>query len=126
GSAPGRPREHPGVRRIADQDGTSRLPPAASHLAGRQLLTARRLRSVLEQDFDVLHFHNPSLLGGPGLLRMGSALKLYTAHEQWLTCPTHVLWKYQRRVCEAPQCWRCAVTYHRPPQLWRSGSLLER
>jgi glycosyltransferase involved in cell wall biosynthesis len=37
-----------------------------------------------------------------------------------------VLWKYQRRVCEAPQCWRCAVTYRRPPQLWRSGSLLER
>jgi glycosyltransferase involved in cell wall biosynthesis len=57
---------------------------------------------------------------------MGTAIKLYTAHEQWLTCPTHVLWKYQRRVCESPQCWRCAVTYRRPPQLWRSGGLLER
>jgi glycosyltransferase involved in cell wall biosynthesis len=126
GSSPGAPREHPGVRVVADQDGASRLPPIASHLAGRPLLTARRLRSVLEQDFDVLHFHNPSLLGGPALLRMGHGLKLYTAHEQWLTCPTHVLWKYQRRVCEAPQCWRCAVTYRRPPQLWRSGSALER
>jgi glycosyltransferase involved in cell wall biosynthesis len=126
GRTPEAPRDHPGVRVIADQEGTSRLPPIASHLAGRPLLTARRLRSVLEQDFDVLHFHNPSLLGGPALLRMGHGLKLYTAHEQWLTCPTHVLWKYQRRVCEAPQCWRCAVTYRRPPQLWRSGSVLER
>ena len=126
GSSPAAAREHPGVRVIADQEGASRLPPIASHLAGRPLLTGRRLRGVLEQDFDVLHFHNPSLLGGPGLLRMGHGLKLYTAHEQWLTCPTHVLWKYQRRVCEAPQCWRCAVTYRRPPQLWRSGSVLER
>jgi glycosyltransferase involved in cell wall biosynthesis len=126
GRPPAPPREHPGVRVIADQDGASRLPAVASHLAGRPLLTTRRLRSILEQDFDVVHFHNPSLLGGPGLLRMGTGLKLYTAHEQWLTCPTHVLWKYQRRVCEAPQCWRCAVTYKRPPQLWRSGSLLER
>lgn len=125
-TAPEPPRDHPGVRVIGDQAGTSALPPVAAHLTGRPLLTRRRLRTILDEDFDVVHFHNPSLLGGPELLRMGTGIKLYTAHEQWLTCPTHVLWKYQRRVCEAPHCWRCAVTYRRPPQLWRSGGMLER
>jgi glycosyltransferase involved in cell wall biosynthesis len=125
-ATPGAPRSHPGVRVIGDQEGVSVLPPVAAHLSGRPLLTSRRLRTILDEDFDVLHFHNPSLLGGPQLLRMGTGIKLYTAHEQWLMCPTHVLWKYQRRVCEAPHCWRCAVTYRRPPQMWRSGRLLER
>jgi glycosyltransferase involved in cell wall biosynthesis len=81
---------------------------------------------VLERPFDVVHYHNPSLIGGPAVLAMGSGIKLYTAHEQWLVCPTHVLWKYQRRVCEAPHCVRCQASYRRPPQLWRATSLLER
>ena len=102
------------------------LSPLATYLTGRPLMVRSRLRRVLERGFDVLHFHNPSLLGGPALLGMGAGIKLYTAHEQWLLCPTHVLWKYQRRVCERPQCWRCALTYGRPPQPWRSGGLLER
>jgi glycosyltransferase involved in cell wall biosynthesis len=58
---------------------------------------------------------------------MGTAgVRLYTAHEQWLVCPMHVLWKYNRRVCERPTCWRCGVAFKRPPQPWRSTGLLER
>jgi glycosyltransferase involved in cell wall biosynthesis len=57
---------------------------------------------------------------------MGEGLRLYTLHEQWLVCPTHVLLKYRRRICERPTCWRCTLTYRRPPQLWRSTGLLER
>jgi glycosyltransferase involved in cell wall biosynthesis len=57
---------------------------------------------------------------------MGAGVRLYTLHEQWLVCPTHVLWKYRRRVCEKPECWRCALSYRRPPQPWRSTGLLER
>ena len=46
-------------------------------------------------------------------------MKLYTPHEYWLICPTHVLWKFNRRACERPQCLRCTLMARRPPQLWR-------
>src|SRR5262249_5430420 len=38
----------------------------------------------------------------------------------------HVLWKYNRRLCEAPACFTCQLTYRRVPQPWRYTSLLER
>lgn len=114
----------PRIRVLKLDSGPGPGAPVASYLTGRPISTSARLEALFEQDFDVLHFHNPSLIGAPGAFRLGRAIKLYTAHEQWLVCPTHVLWKYQRRVCEKPTCWRCSLTYHRPPQLWRSGSLL--
>jgi glycosyltransferase involved in cell wall biosynthesis len=117
---------HPDVKVIAIDAGVGTLSPLATYLTGRPIFARRELERALDGDFDVVHFHNPSLLGGPGTIRLGSGIKLYTAHEQWLVCPTHVLWKYRRRVCERPTCWRCSLTYGRPPQVWRSGSLLER
>lgn len=114
------------VRVVRVDPGPGRLAPAATYLSGRPALTGPKLEAILAEGFDVVHFHNPSLLGGATVMRMGEGIKLYTAHEQWLVCPTHVLWKYQRRVCEKPQCWRCALTYGRPPQLWRSTGLLSR
>jgi len=116
-----------GVRTIAVDAGLGRVSPLLTHLSGRPLAAGARLRRALEGDWDVLHFHNASLIGGPAVLGMGSArVRLYTAHEQWLLCPTHVLWKNKREVCEKPACVRCSISYRRPPQLWRSGSLLER
>jgi len=115
----------PRVRVVPIDVGAGALSPLAAHVTGRPLLTRRALDRVLGEGFDVVHFHNPALLGAPGALRLGRGVKLYTAHEQWLVCPTHVLWKYKRRVCERPTCWRCALTYGRPPQLWRSGRVLE-
>jgi glycosyltransferase involved in cell wall biosynthesis len=112
------------VKVLRLESGLGPVAPVASYLTGRPISTAGRLEALFEEDFDVLHFHNPSLIGAPGAFRLGKAIKLYTAHEQWLVCPTHVLWKYQQRVCERPTCWRCSLTYRRPPQLWRSGSLL--
>lgn len=118
--------DHPGVRVVGIDAGAGRLSPLATYLTGRPLLAGRRLAAALDEPFDVVHFHNPSLLGGPEGLMLGGGIKLYTAHEQWLVCPTHVLYKYQRRVCEKPDCVRCTLTYRRPPQLWRSTGLLER
>ncbi|MDQ6888395.1 MAG: glycosyltransferase family 4 protein [Gemmatimonadota bacterium] len=83
-------------------------------------------RLVDDGHFDVIHFHNISLIGGPGVLSVGTAIKLYTAQEHWLVCPTHVLWRHRREPCPARQCIRCQLRYHRPPQLWRLGGLLER
>src|SRR5690606_22143806 len=56
----------------------------------------------------------------------GDGLKLYTTHEHWLVCPTHVLWRFNREPCTGRQCLRCVMQARRPPQLWRSLGLLER
>ena len=102
-----------------------RVSPLVTYLTGRPGPKSRQLRGVLEgRHFDVIHFHNPSLVGGPEVLRYGHALKLYTLHEHWLVCPMHTLWRYNRELCERPTCIRCTLTYRRPPQLWRDGALV--
>ena len=82
-----------------------------------------------EHDYDVIHYHNTSLLG-PAVMAMNTpgkrAVKLYTAHEHWLVCPMHVLWKFNRGPCEKPECLRCVLHGRRPPQLWRYTGLLRR
>src|SRR5262249_10757616 len=93
---------------------------------GRPVAQAQRLRDILAKGFDVIHYHNVSLVGGPGVLSLGDALKFYTPHEHWLVCPTHVLWRHNRERCTGRQCLRCSFAYRRPPQLWRATSYLER
>jgi glycosyltransferase involved in cell wall biosynthesis len=74
--------------------------------------------------FDVIHFHNISLLGGPGVLRYGQGVKLCTVHDHWFVCPMHVLWRFNREPCARRTCLACTLHGRRPPQLWRySGGL---
>jgi glycosyltransferase involved in cell wall biosynthesis len=87
---------------------------------------SKALRGILSKQFDVIHYHNISLVGGPRVLEYGEAIKLYTMHEYWLVCPTHVLFKYNREPCQSRQCFLCSLTYRRPPQWWRHTGLLER
>jgi len=97
------------------------------HQTGRPALYASKIRDILDRGrFDVLHYHNPSLLGGPGIFAYGNAVKLYTTHEHWLICPTHTLWRYQRSLCTRKTCFMCALRARRPPQLWRYTKLLPR
>ena len=94
---------------------------------GHPLVHRRTLKRLLDDGgFDVIHFHNVSLVGGPAALAYGDAVKLYTAHEHWLVCPTHVLWRHQVEPCTGRECVRCQLRYGRPPQLWRHTGLLER
>ena len=104
------------------------LSPLLTQQAGRPVVHGRRLRRLLgDGRFDVVNFHNVSLIGGPGVLGMGGdAVRLYMAHEHWLVCPTHVLWRYRRELCTARHCIRCQLSYRRPPQLWRLTGTLER
>ncbi len=118
------PEPHPNVEVVKLPDGPASL--TATYLTGRPLRSRRRLERLLGDGFDVLHFHNPSLLGAPALLAMGGGVKLYTAHEQWLLCPSHVLLKRDGSVCQDPPCATCEIAHRRPPQLWRRGSLLQR
>jgi glycosyltransferase involved in cell wall biosynthesis len=66
-----------------------------------------------------------SLIGSASL-RMGTGVKLYTTHEHWLFCPMHVLWKFDREPCDAPQCLACTLHGRRPPQLCRYTGRLQR
>lgn len=94
---------------------------------GRPGLQTRALRQWLDRgDFDVIHYNNVSLLGGPGVFRYGTGLKLCTLIEHWLVCPMHVLWKFDREVCTKPSCLLCTIHGKRPPQLWRYTGLMRR
>jgi glycosyltransferase involved in cell wall biosynthesis len=94
---------------------------------GRPIVHGAEIARILDEGrFDVVHFHNVSLVGGPALLAYGDGVKLYTAHEHWLVCPTHVLWRYGKEPCPSRDCVRCQLSYSRPPQLWRHTGLLER
>lgn len=99
----------------------------STYLTGTPLGYRERLAELVG-GFDVVHFHNPSLLGGPGALSIGDAkaVRLYTTHEHWLLCPTHVLFRNGREVCTKRTCSTCTLSYHRPPQPWRATDLLDR
>lgn len=119
---------HRGVEVLSYPDGPiARGRTAATYLAGRPLGYRGRLQDAVA-GADVVVFNNPSLMGGPGAFGIGGpdAIRLYTAHEHWLVCPTHTLFRYGREVCTRRTCWRCCASYGRIPQPWRSTSLLER
>lgn len=129
GKHPLRPFEPPpGVRIHTLESGLGILSPLATQATGRPVFKAKALREVIDKvDTDVVHFHNISLVGGPGILEMGRhATRIMTAHEHWLICPMHLLWKYDRKPCDGPNCFTCTLSYKRPPQLWRSGDFLRR
>ena len=102
------------------------LAPLLTQQLGHPLLQRHNLRRLLAGHFDVVHYHNVSLVGGPAVLRYGSGLKLYSTHEFWLVCPMHILHKHNRRPCERPACLRCSLAFRRPPQWWRYTGLLQR
>lgn len=122
--------EHPNVVRHELRSGYGWVSPLLSQQAGRPWLKRRAIRETLHsRAYDVIHFHNISLLG-PGVLSIeppgGQAVKMYTTHEHWLICPTHVLWKFNQAPCESAECLRCTLQAKRPPQIWRYTGLLER
>lgn len=101
------------------------LSPLLTQQTGRPVLKTRALAAVLQQGFDVIHYHNISLVGGPAVLGMGEAsLRLYTPHDYWPLCTTHVFWKNRSRACDGPRCVRCALRSGVPPQLWRATDLM--
>jgi glycosyltransferase involved in cell wall biosynthesis len=109
------------------RSGLGVLSPFLTQQLGRPIVNGRRIQAIIDRGrFDVINYHNVSLVGGPGVLSMGNALKVYMCHEHWLVCPTHVLWRHGREVCTGRECARCSLHYRRPPQYWRYTGFLER
>lgn len=117
-------KNHPNVAVHGLESPFGFLSPLATQQTGRPFFKSAALRRILENDFDVIHFHNVSLLG-PAVLEYGYGIKLYTMHEYWLVCPTHVLFRFNRAACEQPHCLACTVAHKRPPQWWRYTGLLK-
>ena len=100
------------------------LSPLLTFATGLPLLKKKQLTDILATGFDVIHWHNVSLIGGPGALSLGTGIKLCTLHEYWFTCPTHILFRDNDHACTTRACIRCQLAYKRPPQLWRYTSLM--
>jgi len=117
-----------GVEVIRLRSGAPAVSALLTQQLGRPVVNGARIGRIVEDgQYDVVNFHNVSLIGGPGLLRYGrDAITLYMAHEHWLVCPTHVLWRHGKELCTGRECVRCSLSYHRPPQLWRYTGTLER
>ena len=100
--------------------------PLLTQQTGYPFLKGKKIESILNRKtYDVIHYHNISLVGGPKLLKKRKEITLYTTHEHWLVCPMHVLWKYNRELCKKRSCLLCSIVWKRPPQLWRYTRMLE-
>ena len=94
---------------------------------GRPVVHGSKITETLERgDFDIVWHNNNSLVGGPGLFGVGGGLQVYEAHEHWLVCPMHVLWRYNRELCDQQKCLSCTLSFKRPPQWWRWTGFMER
>jgi len=119
---------HPNVNVHRLKSPASFMSPLLTQQTGAPVFKRKKLKRLLEEgEYDVIHFHNMSLIGITALsYGGGKAVKLYTTHEHWLLCPMHVLWKFGREVCAKKSCTMCTIAGGRPPQLWRHTSLLEK
>jgi glycosyltransferase involved in cell wall biosynthesis len=119
-----------GLRVHGLEDRLGRLGLLWIHQTGRMGGLRKKVEEILAREqFDVLHFHNISLMGGVDALGVASpekTIRVMTAHEHWLVCPLTVLWKKNREVCERPACVSCTMAAGRPPQLWRYSGMRDR
>ncbi|MFT5285827.1 MAG: glycosyltransferase involved in cell wall biosynthesis [Planctomycetota bacterium] len=119
------PRENLEVHALASRMGV--VSELLTQQIGRPVVHASRIRRILDEgNFDVINFHNVSLVGGPGVFELGDSLKITMAHEHWLVCASHVLWRNGVERCDEKNCMRCVIAHRRPPQLWRYTGLIDR
>ncbi len=116
---------HPNVKVHGLKSQSGSLSPMLTQQTGVPFLKSEIKNALENGKYDVIHYHNMSLIGIKAL-SYGSAVKLYTAHEHWLVCPMHVLWKFNREVCTTKSCFTCQLKGNRPPQLWRYTGMMER
>lgn len=126
GGKPGPDNAQDGVRRVGLRATNGMVSTLLTQQLGRPVSHRAKIQSLVDEGWDIIWHNNTSLVGGPGLLQYGEGLKIYEAHEHWLVCPTHVLWRYGRELCDERHCLKCVASYRRPPQLWRYTGLLER
>ncbi len=123
---PARAAQHPNLIVHALKSPFGFLSPLATQQTGYPFFKSASLKRILKRGFDVIHYHNVSLVGGPKILEYGEGIKLYTMHEYWLVCPNHLLLRPNRTICKRPSCFLCTLAHQRPPQWWRYSGLLRK
>ena len=127
GGQPSEDKAADGVTRIGLRSKNGIISNLLTQQLGRPVIHGKRIQAIInETGPDIIWHNNASLIGGPGLLNYGDALKIYEAHEHWLVCPMHVLWRHNKELCTGKECLKCTLSYKRPPQLWRSTGLIEK
>ena len=117
----------PNIRVIGLKSPLGLVSSLITQQTGRTLVHGKALRALVDEIRpDVIWHNNVSLMGAPGVLDLPASLRIYEAHEHWLVCPTHVLWRHGRELCTEKQCLRCVIAHRRPPQLWRHTGFLDR
>ena len=115
---------HENIRLFEIESPVGRLAPVYSYVTG--LPASLKVRAVLKQNYDIIHYHNISLMG-PIVLRLGDAPKIYTAHDHWLFCPYNDYFTGDQVCGIKPASLPCALDLlknKRPPQLWRFTNTL--
>ena len=126
GAEPG-PAPEDGIRTVGLASGWGKMANLLTQQTGHPVTHRGTIADILAEGFDIVWHNNMSLVGGPGLIGQPvDALKVYEAHEHWLVCPMHVLWRYNRELCNDRQCLRCTLSFKRPPQLWRYTNTLDK
>ena len=126
GHAPQIPFEDDGVRVHRLRSPHKFISSLGVQQLGRPTTHKARLEELLTGRYDVINYHNISLVGGPGLWPIGTGIKIHTAHEYWLVCPSHLLWRNNREICDEKRCFRCVLAHKRPPQMWRLTDKIHR
>lgn len=122
----GRYENHPNVTVYRLKSRFGFLSPLLTQQTGTPFFKEHAIKTIVEGNgYDVIHYHNMSLIGITAL-RYGKAIKLFTTNEHWLICPMHVLWKFNRKVCDKKNCIICTLAFKRPIQLWRYTGVMER
>lgn len=116
---------HENIKVQRMKSGKGLLSPLLTQQTGVPIFKNELKNALKKNDYDVIHYHNMSLIGITALA-YGNAVKLYTTHEHWLVCPMHVLWKFNREVCRTKNCFACQLKGKRPPQFWRATGLMEK
>jgi glycosyltransferase involved in cell wall biosynthesis len=98
------------------------LSPYVVYFFGHSGSIDKRFSSLVEEiKPDVIHHHNISLLGYGVMNDRAPKRTLYTAHDYWLICQRNALLRKGFKPCDKRSCFRCALSYKMPPQLWRYG-----
>ena len=119
--------ENPKVKVKVLESRWGALAPIIVHQTGRPIINHHVLKKFFQEDFDVIHYNNISLVGGPKIYGYGKGIKLATFHDYWVLCPKSTLFKYGKEICTKKNCFLCyTINAKKPPQLWRSTSLLKR
>ena len=118
--------EKDGIRVYRLRSSRKKFSTLSAKQLGRPTTHRDRLEVLLNGRYDVIHYHNISAMGGPGIWEVGTGIKLHTAHDFWLVCPNSDLWKNGGELCESKQCIRCTLSQRKSSQVWRYTQELER